>query len=56
MPQLRVCYHEFYEFTNLTNLCVDKNYVKPACRQINVTKIALKGNLLVKFDKIVVNT
>jgi hypothetical protein len=29
-----------------------KNYVKPACRQTDFTKIALKGNLLVKFDKI----
>ncbi len=24
VPQLRVCYHEFNEFTNFTILCVDK--------------------------------
>ncbi len=26
--QLRVCYHEFYEFTNLTNLRVDNNFIE----------------------------
>jgi hypothetical protein len=31
VPQLRVCDHEFYEFTNFTNLYVDQNHIE--CHQ-----------------------